>query len=306
MAVDGHLDVVLVGPAEAQPRRDLGGIVALLMRRQLSGNDGGLRQRIRDGPDGLVGQRQRLPAAAALVMGLRGVLLQLPAEAGPVADQHRAHHRQPLVELRQGVQQAGKLLAVPQDAGLVLVQAVVLRQRLGVPGPQLAQGQIHKPPAGRGAVPDQEQILRREEHRVQHVGQRGGVFRRHAVDGHLPLFAPVQLHAGHKLPVTGEDAALQQGALGVEADQLPVGVGAGRLAAGEIDHRLQQVGLSLGVLPVDHVAVGIEGQTLAAVVAEARQRQLIDPHTVRSAPRRPGARCRRGAAFSPAGCIPHR
>lgn len=109
-------------------------------------------------------------------MSLGGVLPQLFAEGRTVADQHRAHLNEPVVELRQGVQQAGKVLAVPEDTGLVLVQAAVLRQRLGVPGPQLAQGQIHEPSPCRRAVPDEKQILRREKHRVQHVRESGGVF----------------------------------------------------------------------------------------------------------------------------------
>lgn len=204
-------------------------------------------------------------------MSLGGVLPQLFAEGRPVADQHRAHLNEPMVELRQGVQQAGKVLAVPEDTGLVLVQAAVLRQRLGVPGPQLAQGQIHELSPCRRAVPDEKQILRREKHRVQHVRESGGVFCGHTVNGHLPLFAPVQLDTGHKVPVTGQDAALQHRAGRVEADQLPFRVGAGRLAAGEIDHRFQKVGLALCVFAVDHVAVGVEGQALAVVVAKARQ-----------------------------------
>ena len=184
----------------------------------------------------------------------------------------------------------------------MLVKAAIFRQRFGVSGPQLAQREIHELPPCRRAVADEKQILRREEHRVQHVAERSGVFRRYAVDGHFPLFAAIELDVGHKLPVTGQDAALQHRARRVEADQLPVSVSAGRFAAGEIDNRLQQIGLALGIFAVDHVAVGVEGQALAAVVAKARKAQLIDPHRPRPVSCRRSPRCRRGGAFCPAGC----
>ena len=82
----------------------------------------------------------------------------------------------------------------------MLVQPPVLRQRLGVPGPQLAQGQIHEPPPLRCACPYEKQILRAEEHGVQHIGQRRAGLGRHAVHRHLSPPAPEKLYVRGEHP----------------------------------------------------------------------------------------------------------
>ena len=170
------------------------------------------------------------------------------------------------------------LLTVPEDAGLVLIQPPVFRQCLGVPGPQLAQGQIHEPPPLRRPRPDEKQILRAEEYGVQHVGQRRVGLSGHTVDRHFPAFAAKELYIRGERPLPGQELRRDGRLLPVEADQLPVAVGAGAFTAGQIDHGLQQVGLALGVLAVDDVAAPVEVQRLPPVIAPAVQRQLIDPH----------------------------
>ena len=141
-----------------------------------------------------VQQRQLLLFAGALKMRLPCVLRQRHAVPRPVADQHRAHTAQPLVEIRQHLQKLGMLLTVPEDTGLVLMEPGVLRQRLGIPGSKLAQGQIHEPPPLRCPRPYEEQILRAEEYSVQHVGQRRAGFGRYAVHRHFSPFAAEKLY----------------------------------------------------------------------------------------------------------------
>ena len=239
-------------------------------------------------------------------MGPPGMDRQRLDIPGPIADQHRPHLAQPVVEVRQGVQQLGIFVAVPQDPGLVVIQPPVFRQGLGIPGPQLAQGLVHEPPPGRRPLPDEKQVLRGEKHRVQHLGQVAAVSGSHAVDGHPPPSAPVQENFRFKLPLPGLNMPHQPGPVPVKADELPVRVGPGTAAAGQVHDGLQQVGLSLGIFAVYDVAASVEGQLLAVVIAEALQQQAVNLHTARrsSAPGRPPHR--RGGASFPAWCTPRR
>ena len=227
------------------------------------------RQRILDGLDGLIAEGQFLPSSTALTVGLGGIFRQALAELGAVMDKDSPCLTKAGIELGQGVQQGRVVLAVSQDTGLVLVEAGVLRQGRRVTGAQLAQGIVHKPPPRSRTVTDQEEILGGEEHRVEHIGKGCGIFCRHAVDRHLPLSATLQLNAGDELPITGVDAPFQHRRLFFKADQFPICVGTGRLAAGEVDDGLQEVGLALCVLSIDDVAVLIEQNLLALVITKA-------------------------------------
>ena len=239
-------------------------------------------------------------------MGLPGMDCQRLDIPGPVADQNCPHLAQPVVEVRQGVQQLGIFVAVPQDPGLLVIQPPVFRQGLGIPGPQLAQGLVHEPPPGRRPLPDKKQILRGEKHRVQHLGQVAAVSGGHAVDGHPPPSAPVQENFRFKLPFPGLNMPHKASPVPVKADELPVRVGPGTAAAGQVHDGLQQVGLSLGIFAVYDVAASVEGQLLAVVIAEAFQQQAVNLHTARrSAAPGPPPRRRGGASF-PAWCTPRR
>ena len=104
---------------------------------------------------------------------------------------------------------------------------------------------------------------------MEHIGKGCGIFCRHAVDRHFPLSATLQLNAGDELPIAGVDAPFQHRRLLFKADQFPICVGTGRLAAGEVDNGLQEVGLALRVLAVNDVAVLVEQHLQALVVAKA-------------------------------------
>ena len=235
-----------------------------------------------------------------------GIPIQRLGKLLAVVDQHRAEADHPLVEIRQQIQEIRPLVAVPQDAGLVLIEPVILRQGRRVAGPQLAEGRIHEPPPGGGPLPDEIQILRTEEHRVVHLAQGGAVFCRHLIHPHLSPPVPIQLHPGPELPVSGQDPALQNGGRGVKADHLPVRSGPGGFPAGEIDDGLQQVGLALGVLSEDHVAGRVKGDLLMLIVAELLEPQLKNLHRTpcNGSPERP--RRPPGGSFCPAWCRPLR
>lgn len=68
-------------------------------------------------------------------------------EVGPVMDEHRPRLGHAEVEFVQRVQQGGLFRTVPEDAGLVLIKPAVLGQGLGIPGAQLADAAVQKPPA---------------------------------------------------------------------------------------------------------------------------------------------------------------
>ena len=211
----------------------------------------------------------------------------------------RLRHAQ--VEVRQGCHEIRPLRAVPEKPGLVLVEALIFRQGRRVPGPQLAQRRVHEPPPGRRTLPDELEILRGEEYRIQYAAQLSGGFGRDPVDADFLFPARAGLNAADKVPVPGADGALQQKSSLPEPDQLPVRAGAVGPAAGEADHSLQQVGLALGVLPPDHVADGVEGDLLGLVVAKILQIEAVKAHRP---PERtgPGRRPRPlPAVFSPAG-----
>ena len=67
----------------------------------------------------------------------RGCLAQPLDEMRPVMNQQRSRLGHAHRKFIQRVQQGGLLLAVPQNANLVLVEPFIFRQRQRVPGPEL-------------------------------------------------------------------------------------------------------------------------------------------------------------------------
>ena len=231
-----------------------------------------------------------------------GIAVQRLRELPAVVDQHCAETNHPFVKVRQQLQEIRPLLTVPQNAGLVVIEPVVLRQSGRVSRPQLAECGVHEAPPGGGPLPDQIQVIRAEEYGVVYLTQGGAVFGRHLIHPHLPPPVPVQLHPGAELPVSGGDPGFQHSGGRIEGNHLPVRPGPGGFPAGEVDDSLQQIGLALGVLPEDHIAVRVKGYPLAGVVAEMLQLQLKNPHRP-PCNGRPGRPHRlRGGSFCPAWC----
>ena len=216
------------------------------------------------------------------------------------------HQRRPqadhlLAELRQGLQQAGPLVVIPEDAGFLLPCPLIPRQGGGVPGPELAQGGIQEAPPGGGPLPDQGEVLRLEKHGAVHLPQGGAGFDGNLVHGDAPPPAPEEARLDPEFPFPGFHPEQKPGGVRLEADHLPVRPGPGGLSPGEVDQGLQQVRLPLGVFAADHIAPGIEVRGLPDVIPEALQLQAVNPH---SGPpgflqRRPP--CPRGGFSSPAG-----
>ena len=108
-----------------------------------------------------------------------GIALQRLRELPAVVDQHCAETNHPFVKVRQQLQEIRPLLTVPQNAGLVVIEPVVLRQSGRVSRPQLAECGVHEAPPGGGPLPDQIQVVRAEEYGVVYLTQGGAVFGRH-------------------------------------------------------------------------------------------------------------------------------
>ena len=149
-------------------------------------------------------------------------LLKPPDKIRPVADHQRPCLGHAHIEVLQRLQKGGVLRPVPEDAGLVLIQAVVLRQRLGIPGAQLADGAVQKAPPGGGPLPDEEQVLRTEEHCVQNAGQLPRGLQTDPIGGQLPPPAPGQPGLQQEFPPAALHRAPNQGVLSVQPDHLPV------------------------------------------------------------------------------------
>ena len=137
------------------------------------------------------------------------------------------------------------------------MEPLILRQRQGVPGPKLADAVIQKAPPGGGSFPDQIQVLRAKQHALKNTGQLAAVFQLDAVRPQHPPRPPVQLRLQQKVPLPGKHISLQKGVVHAELDQLPV-ISGPVADAGEIGHRLQQIGFSLGVVTVDHIDIRVK------------------------------------------------
>ena len=260
-----------------------------------------LRPRVLYGGDRLIPELQRFPSPGAFPVAGGGGFRQAEAELVAVPHQRRPQADHLLAELRQGLQQAGPLVVIPEDAGFLLPCPLVPRQGGGVPGPELAQGGIQEAPPGGGPLPDEEKILRLEQHRVVHVSQgRVGLYG-DLVDGELPPPPPEQIRLDLKLPVPGIDPGQQPGGFLLKADHLPVRPRPWGLPPGEVGDGLQKVRLSLGVLTANNVAPGVEVRRLAGVVPKALQFQAVNLHRLRSALLRRRKPCRRAGFSFPAG-----
>ena len=194
---------------------------------------------------------------------------------GPVMDHQRPGLGHAQAEVVQGLKEGGILRPVPQDAGLVLIEAVVLPQGLGVSGPQLADGQIQELPPGGRPLPDQVQVLRAEQHRGQNARELPGGLQPHPVGVELPAFPPVQLGLQGEGPAPAVHCPLQKGPVDVQHDHLPVVPGPVGLGGGQIGDGLQQVGLALGVLPVDQIHPGVEVRLEVDIVPKKIQLQSV-------------------------------
>ena len=190
-------------------------------------------------------------------MNGRGRLTQPLDKVRPVMDQQRSCLGHAHGKLIQCVQQGGLFLAVPQNAGLVLVEPLIFRKCLRVPGPKLADAIIQKAPPGGGSFSDQIQVLRAEQHTLKNTGQLAAVFQLDAVRPQYPPRPPVQLRLQQKIPLPCKHMPLQKGVIHAELDQLPV-ISGPMADAGEIGHRLQQIRLSLGVVTVDHIDIRVK------------------------------------------------
>ena len=125
-------------------------------------------------------------------MNSRGRLTQPLDKVRPVMDQQRSRLGHAHGKLVQRIQQGGLFLAVSQNADLVLVKPLILRQRQGIPGPKLADAIIQKSPPGGGSFPDQIQVLRAKQHALKNAGQFSAVFQLDAVGPQHPPRPPVQ------------------------------------------------------------------------------------------------------------------
>ena len=142
---------------------------------------------------GFVFQRQLLPAAGEIPVNGRGRLTQPLDKVRPVMDQQRSRLGHAHGKLVQRVQQGGLFLAVPQNTGLVLVEPLIFRKCLRVPGPQLADAVIQKSPPGGGSFPDQIKVLWAKQHALKNAGQLSAVFQLDAVGPQHPPRPSVQL-----------------------------------------------------------------------------------------------------------------
>ena len=196
-------------------------------------------QGVRDVGHGGIGQAQLLPAAGEVPVDGGRRLLQPLDEVGPIMDEQGPHLGHAQVKVVQGGQQGGVLVPVPQDAGLVLIQSAVFRQGLGVPGAELTDSAVQKPPPGGGPLPDKIQVLRAEQHRVQHPRQLPGVFQPDPVGEELSGAAPGQLglHGEGAAPAFDDPPDVGGGL--VHADHLPVIPGPVGPGGGQIGDGLQ-------------------------------------------------------------------
>ena len=208
--------------------------------------------------------------------GGRG-LLQTQGEGRPVADELRRGPRHAVGKLVQRVKQGGLFVPVLQDAGLILIELVEIRQDLRVARADLADGVVHEPPPHGRAFLDEVQVVRTEEHGVDRVGELpGGLFDGIDQDALRPSRREAQVYG--LLPLVTVDVGKDIRTVRAEAHQLLVEAGAEAPAHGEHVHGLKQIGFALRVLPADDIGPGVKFRRLKLVISKGAQGDAPDDH----------------------------
>ena len=242
-------------------------------------------QGVPDGTHGLVREGQLLPVPGKVPLNLGRPGGQFPHKVGPVVNEQGPRPGHGLVEVLQHLQQAGILLPIPKNPGLVVQQLVVLGQCLPISGAKLADGVVQKGPPLRRPRFNQRQILRAEQHRLDNPRQLRRGFQLHMVHQKLPPAPPGQLGLNEKGPVPAVHLGCDGPLIPLKGDELPVPSGPVGPGPGEKANGLQQIGLSLGILSPDHIDPRVKGSGKVGVVAKSVQADGADPHcTVSSRP----------------------
>ena len=130
-----------------------------------------------------------------------------------------------------------------------------------VAGPDLAQSAVQEAPAAGRALLHQQQVLRGENHRADLAHQGGACLLLHPIDDGA---AVLKLEQSLLLPALAEKVQGQGGGGGVLAGggiqpgQLHILGSPEGVPAGEQPQPLQQICLSLGVIPIENVGAFIK------------------------------------------------
>ena len=271
-----------MGPGQTLPGIQLRLPVPLLMVQQHGQQLPGGLQRVVHRGHRLILKPQLLPPAGKVGMDGGGVLPQPLHKVGPVVNEDGPGLSHAQVKVVQSLEQGWIFRPVPQNPGLVLVEAVIFRQRGGIPGPQLADGAVQKLPPGRAPLPDEIQILGAEEDGIENPAELPGGLEPHPVGMELPPLAPEELGLQGKVPVPALNLPLEEGGVHAHHDKLPVVPGPVGPGGGQVGDGLQQIGLALGVVPVDEVHPWVEGGLQMGVVTEKVKLQALEPHVTTS------------------------
>ena len=223
------------------------------------------------------------------------IFLQSLAEPRTVVDDDRSALRHAQVKFRQSIKKRRILFAVAQNARLVLVGAVIVTERLRVARAKLAERVVHELAPRRRAVADQQQILRTEVDRAEHVAEVAPLFHGHLIDENFSSFPRGERDLEQKISVARKRVRLDAAFALAERNELFFRPRARRTGRREIDDGFEQIRLSLRVLTDDDVAVRRECDIQRVVIAKVPQRQRVNSH------RRPSALCRRRRPCRPGG-----
>ena len=211
-------------------------------------------------------------------MDAPGILRGAGAPAGPVAHQLRAVFRQVQAEFVQHVQHVLPLPVVPEDAGLLLIDTVEVRQEVGVFRPQLADGKVHEAPPLRSPALDELQIVGAEKGAGKAAAELGSGLHPHAVHKYLFPLPAAQVDVDPLLPHFGGNEAGDGPLRLLQVEDIPVGTAAEGAGARQVVDRFQEVGLALGVAAGDDVHPRVEITLQLPVVAEIPKLQPLDDH----------------------------
>ena len=223
------------------------------------------------------------------------IFLQSLAEPRTVVDDDRSALRHAQVKFRQSIKKRRILFAVAQNARLVLVGAVIVAERLRVARAKLAERVVHELAPRRRAVADQQQILRTEVDRAEHVAEVAPLFHGHLIDENFSSSPRGERDLEQKISVARKRVRLDAAFALAERNEFFFRPRARRTGRREIDDGFEQIRLSLRVLTDDDVAVRRERDIQRVVIAKVPQRQRVNSH------RRPSALCRRRRPCRPDG-----